>query len=661
MPDTVPTPPPAPSPAPSGPVPGGGAAAVPPAKPRVYKPTGKVSWLRFLPLAALSFLVALIMALVFLLCENRLHYVLVTPLILSLPVAGMAVLTFRVGKCRNPLLGLLLGLALAVAFYGGYWTLSYTANVLAAPPLERLLVEAESGPGLWGYFVWRCKHSRTSDSHTPDSGHERKPSAANTGFNMFTFGMEFAFLLVLGGVVGRGWTRRVFYEPANRWSTQLELRYRPDDFAAVLRAVSNGDWQALGHLQPMPKPYTNQGAGALYVTLKVEYLPELASQPMFVSLEGFNLGKLPAAREAGAKGFGGISKAFIRQQVVPPAESVWLPRLFPEIRVPVTPLPPAPAAAAGTAATAPAAAPGIPPAGTPMPEPPARPAWSPGFTGLAEVIGLKKRPTPGPDFRAPCVEESRRLLGAAGSMTSLQTTDCSVCVDTGQEGEKLLTRTVLWDLKLQLLVLLCLPLCPLGALGVMGLFGLGDKQPADFSAPPLAWVLFALLGLLFIGSLLLFLFKESISRARLRRAMMRRPGSFLSRQLTTPPHPFRLEDARTFHIAKAVPEDWCLAVCDESAHRILLEGCTHRYIIRGADVVLLRPAPSNTSSAIEMRWRIGARELGVVLTDAAVRHAFAAHFVPSAPLSAATKLAARLAAVLRYAPQAPAGNTGAPP
>ena len=51
----------------------------------------------------------------------------------------------------------------------------------------------------------------------------------------------------------------------------------------------------------------------------------------------------------------------------------------------------------------------------------------------------------------------------------------------------------------------------------------------------------------------------------------------------------RIEDARTYHRAKLSPEDIGIAFFDAENRRLLVEGVSHRYVIRGEDVTCLRP------------------------------------------------------------------------
>jgi hypothetical protein len=75
----------------------------------------------------------------------------------------------------------------------------------------------------------------------------------------------------------------------------------------------------------------------------------------------------------------------------------------------------------------------------------------------------------------------------------------------------------------------------------------------------------------------------------------------------------RVEDPKTFHITKSTPEDVGIAAFDHGNHRLLLEGVSHRYVIRGQDVCYLRPLQGTSSIGAEIGCRVMDVEFALVV------------------------------------------------
>ena len=79
-----------------------------------YQRTGRVAWLRFLPAATATFVVAALMAVCWNLARRAdIGFWIVTPLVLSLPIAMAGYLAVVIGHCRNRVVALFVGLLAA--------------------------------------------------------------------------------------------------------------------------------------------------------------------------------------------------------------------------------------------------------------------------------------------------------------------------------------------------------------------------------------------------------------------------------------------------------------------------------------------------------------------------------------------------------------------
>ena len=117
------------------------------------------------------------------------------------------------------------------------------------------------------------------------------------------------------------------------------------------------------------------------------------------------------------------------------------------------------------------------------------------------------------------------------------------------------------------------------------------------------------------GSYLVVAFAYTrIQTYRMLRRFNRRPGSLLDRTPARGLEVLNIEDAATFHVTKFTPEDWCLCRIDIRNRRLLLEGVSHRYVIRGCDVTCLRPPARGSGVNVEIHFRIGDEELRLVAT-----------------------------------------------
>ncbi len=553
-----------------------------------YLPSGHVNLLRFIPLFGAAFFVSIILAVILLFLESDLYYFIFTPLLLGLPLYGMIYLMARFGHCRNKLLGALTGLVLALTYYVGYWELSYLGNVVIEGPETVHLVREKGGaPGLVGYLFFRAKNMVIEDTPSYSSG-EQSHDFGDEAFSYVFYGIEFLMISAIGFFIGFTVCGNVYYENRKKWCNALSIRYNPADFAPIAAAVRAEDWMALSRFPRLPK-FTSNTAQTPVLSLKIEYLKGGPEEPVYVTLSGTNLGRVPGAKEHGVKGAGGMSKSLVKQKMLTPSSVPLFAYFFPELGFP-----------------------GIEPdkleqMRQEVPEPP-RVEYSSGLKGALEKMGVIGARTAGPDFREKVIQESRNIVQGSGYSSRLADMRTSLClpVEPGQEiPVKYLNKATGKS------ILIFFGCFILGFL-FMGLAAFFESRVADnmkFIIP-----VFGIIGLCMFGVALLVIFSiTSLAGRSLKKKLLSRPDALFQAGKGARIELFQIENAANFHIAKKHPDDACLCLLDKANKRLLLEGFTHRYVIQARDVKAVKAVSLGMSPAVEIDWRVGAEDVRMVL------------------------------------------------
>lgn len=226
-----------------------------------YEPSKRFSAM-FILLVVVAALVAVVMAYVLYLAEYaEVYYYFLAPLLVGAPVmAGIALAAYW-GRCRYPLLGGIAGLCVMLAFYVGYWQISYYNSLGRLGGLGDALLEHQTGlRGLPGYFLFRCQNTRPSSSPGRDDD-EREPSRVDAAFNYVLFGGELLLLSAIGAVIGRAVASRVFYEDQEQWASSFSFRVASKDEDAAMAAVEKQDWVALAGLPKVANEVGDQQGG----------------------------------------------------------------------------------------------------------------------------------------------------------------------------------------------------------------------------------------------------------------------------------------------------------------------------------------------------------------------------------------------------------------
>ena len=146
-----------------------------------------------------------------------------------------------------------------------------------------------------------------------------------------------------------------------------------------------------------------------------------------------------------------------------------------------------------------------------------------------------------------------------------------------------------------------------------------------------------------IGSLVMMLAGDRVLRPLLVRRLRARPDSLLHAAHGLPTLAFRVRDPRHLHREKYIPDDLVLLALDQPNRRLLIEGLSHRYVVRGEDVANLWPIPSGDTVAVQLDYRVGPETLSMVLVKPnPMAHLFHGAFAGRPLKSLVRKLSATL-------------------
>jgi hypothetical protein len=299
-----------------------------------YRPSGRIAWLRFLPLALIALILTPLCSLLLLLAEDNFYYFFFVPLLISLPVMGLGYLTVKFGRCRQPIVGGVVCCALMMFFYLGYWQLSFMRFLgQATNPIEEILIDQAmlkkgGRTDLLGYFIYR---NRTSSIDSSPGGTPKEPDGSDEVFGYIFYGMEFIILAACGVGIGGAMGGRVFLERQGRWAKKRDFLLPIEMTAEAARVIGAGAWEELAKI-PRVGAFGSQDKSRL--TLSFEFLADDPQAPVFVTLQGGNLGKLPPELASiGKKGL--LKHDFFKQLYVPSSEAGRIAAAFPELGIPL--------------------------------------------------------------------------------------------------------------------------------------------------------------------------------------------------------------------------------------------------------------------------------------------------------------------------------------
>lgn len=219
-----------------------------------YQRSGRVSGLRFWPLAIVVLLIAVGMGCCwFLAYDAGLGYLIITPAILSIPVAIAAFFAVRIGRCRNRLVAGALGAMAAIVMQGTY----FHADLVKRDGNEAL-TRFEQLPA----FI---AERMASDGIVQRAGFLPRSELYNQLYTAIDFG---AIAFCVGGLaVFRSLTG--YCESCHRWMRSIALRTEPGIADEIAAAIDARDYSQIPEV--VGRPRFMQSAA----WLEFEYCPGL--------------------------------------------------------------------------------------------------------------------------------------------------------------------------------------------------------------------------------------------------------------------------------------------------------------------------------------------------------------------------------------------------
>ena len=214
------------------------------------------------------------------------------------------------------------------------------------------------------------------------------------------------------------------------------------------------------------------------------------------------------------------------------------------------------------------------------------------------------------DFRDRAVAASRSLLDHREPLNP-RTVGTSLCLPVSASGARELKMAGWRKLTVHILFFL-------GAFGSLmaGLAGSQLKDPRG-KVTPLGRDLeiFGLIGFFSFDVLFLVfaLGGDRIWKPFLAHRLRGHADSLLNEAEGLRSRVLRVEDARTYHRQKVAGEDLAIALLDPENRRIMLEGLSHRYVIRGEDVTCFWPLQAHSVISIRIDYMIADEKLALVL------------------------------------------------
>jgi hypothetical protein len=534
---------------------------------RSYRPSGRVNVLLFAPLFLFAMSIAILMALLLYTISDSWYLFFITPLLLCLPVLGVIYITIRGGRCRSGILASITGMALMLAYYGGYWSLNYLSFLSYYEEQAQPILEYETGSkGFLGFIQFYCKNS-TIESYPNPISKDKQPNKVDQVFSYIFYSGEFIILLVLGMRMSYVLSQSVFIESIKKWARAKKVRFMVSDLAQLQRIVEQKDWAGLQKLPKLPK-FGQQ-------TAFLEFITEFSTKadmalPFYVSVKSNNSAgqSTPQSKTKIAKSI--FSKYIIKQMAMEAGQLQAIAEVMPEWKLPCS-------------------------------------RQAAGFTAAAQQNRSGQGSTPTADFRDQAVAASLAQVGHWTS-TNISDIDASICLSIPAEHRVSVKKMAITKIGILVIGLICI----FGGIGIAAL-GANYTIPDSKDLAPLGIILVSIGASFFVLAILIVFSHILIFTTMLKRYLLGRAGCLFDSSCPPKLRKVSLEDAKTYHIGKLAGEDICLYHLDKQKQRLVMEGCNHRYIIRGRDITRLESLKTGPEAAIGVFYKIGDTELAIVL------------------------------------------------
>lgn len=300
----------------------------------IYRPSGRVNWGTFLPLAGLALLVAAGAAAgLNWLYESGHYIVILAPAIASLAVAALVGAAVYLGRCRSPAVGGALGLLAAAVLYLGMYVVGLARAVGWEQAWRPELVKE--------YIAWRLRSDVQEDVGHGRHDRTDRPSRA---MNVFTLVMESGIVLLMTGSAGLQRSRRAYCERCGRWKAREVVFYPAGTGAAWREAAEAGD---VGAVVRQTKPVLVGAQQRRYAAVAVEYCPDHAGAecPVYLGVKEVKAGGGATRFQQYDAAWG---KRLVRQAELSEAEVAAVGTVVPSLKARSSSVPLAATAVAGT-------------------------------------------------------------------------------------------------------------------------------------------------------------------------------------------------------------------------------------------------------------------------------------------------------------------------
>ena len=248
----------------------------------VYRPTGKVRWLIFLPGLVLTATVAIAMAWCLWWAFARgFYWILFAPLVASFPVVGIWYLVLRWSHCRSRFLAAAASAALGLLLYLGYYQIGLIQEIG--------LQNAHRVDLLPQYVQFRMQTDELRDdigrpAPVPPRPHE--PGLFAHVFKWFFFIIELIVVVSLFLTIAQRCGSRAYCELCGRWMKSEKLNLPPGLGVPLWVSLEAGN-----HADVHDRLSTMPPRSGLGCTLIVEHCPDCATAgrrpPVYLTMVDF--------------------------------------------------------------------------------------------------------------------------------------------------------------------------------------------------------------------------------------------------------------------------------------------------------------------------------------------------------------------------------------
>jgi len=231
--------------------------------------------------------------------------------------------------------------------------------------------------------------------------------------------------------------------------------------------------------------------------------------------------------------------------------------------------------------------------------------YPPGIRGLLARIGLAAATREQADFRDAAVKASRtRLVGR--NLADVTQLGVSLCLPVDERDRCYPHQIVRFALAAWCVAMSAVP-CAILLLGIAA--SIENSEGGRQAAAVWGGIGIALLPLALVYIMAIPWFKKRYAAGRL----LTRPGALFQSARGANVFLCGIEDAMTYHVRKPTPDDIALCMIDSARRLLLIEGCTHRYVIHAHEIDRLSAIESGPRILLELSCRVGSELLSLVL------------------------------------------------